>query len=96
MRSKADFVKDLEKFYLESGIDKGFGIVALDYHKEENGHEWVYVTFSSYSQKKFSVTADNERGIFIDFGKFLADFNRIDWLMPSECIEKFMEGKCGE
>lgn len=90
---KAQFVKELETFYKEKvGYDGG--LVRLDYVKSDIT-EWVYVTYSTGSQKCFPVAYENNKGILIDFIKFLDNFDDYRWLREDEALfhKEFMEGK---
>ena len=89
---KAQFVKSLEAFYKKECRNVET-IHRLDY-VEEDFEEWVYVTYQSYSQKRFCVTGDSEQDILTDFVKYLQNYDAYDWLLPNDekFRAEFMEG----
>lgn len=92
-KEKALFVKELQNFY-KNAVWNGHtdGLKRLDYHKTEFA-EWVYVTYNNGSQKCFSVSHQNNCGIFFDFVRFLEKFDEYGWLREDgELFHKeFME-----
>lgn len=89
---KAQFVKELETFYkVKVGLTGG--LARMDYVKSDIT-EWVYVTYNTRSQKCFPVPYENNRGILIEFVKFLNNFDDYRWLRDDEALfhKEFLEG----
>ena len=76
--SKAIFVKKFSDFIIEN-VPYYSDIKSLVYDTDENGTEWVYCNYKSYSQKRVCVNCDSEVAIMTDF------INKIegeDWIVP--------------
>ena len=92
-KEKERFIKKMQLFY-QRDCRNVETIWHLNYlHNEEDGSEFVYVTYESYSQKRFCVTGSNEQGMLIDFVHFLEHQDRYAWLTKAEGTlhEEFME-----
>lgn len=85
-KEKARFVKKLQLFYIRD-CGNAETIKRLDYvFDEEAGTEFVYVSYQSYSQRRFNVRYDSYQDIVADFFTFLEDSQqkKYFWLMPSD------------
>lgn len=79
---KVQFVEDLREFYTNKVIT--YNDIADMFYAIEDGNEWVYVTYKTDSQKRFSVNGMNNRGIMWEFNKFLHYFDDYMWIMPGD------------
>lgn len=80
--NKVDFVEELLNFY-QNVVGNVDGIEDMHY-EEINGDEFIYVTFGKDSQKRIHVTGDNNRGMLMDFCRFLDRYNEYRWLTKEE------------
>jgi len=71
MRKKANFVEELFEFYKQT-VNKDSDIQNM-FYQNEGSAEWVYVSYGSGEQSRFSVTHDNNRAIVKDFNRFLCN-----------------------
>lgn len=76
-KHKADFVNELKILYMKNAKNP-MSFEDMEYINDTAG-EWVKVTFKTGGVKRFSVAADSEQGILIDFAKFLKNFNDYQW-----------------
>lgn len=92
-KEKARFVKKLQNFYIRDcrNIET---IKRLDYvHDEDAATEFIYVSYTSHSQKRIYVTGSNEQGMLIAFCHYLDHFDSYYWLNPNEAAfrSEFLE-----
>ena len=80
---KKEFCNKLGEFLSENTSEYA-DIERMDYFEDENKNEWLYVTFTSFSQKRININADSNKAIIEDLIKNLHD---ADWLMPSQMID---------
>lgn len=76
-KHKADFVNELKILYMNNAKNP-LGFENMEYINDTSG-EWVKVSFNAGGVKRFSVAADNEQGILIDFANFIKNFNLYEW-----------------
>jgi len=79
--TKTQFVKEFSKF-LKNNVSEFQDLKSLVY-VEDKDHEWLYVNYKSYSQKRINISMDSDYGIMLDFFKNVED---TPWL-----IEDFNE-----
>lgn len=85
-RERANFIKKLQLFYIRD-CGNGEDIKRLDYvFDDEAESEFVYVSYESYSQRRFSIKGDSKDAILKDFADFLSDAQqrKYFWLIPSD------------
>lgn len=85
-KDKARFVKKLQTFYIRD-CGNAEDIKRLDYvFDAEEGTEFVYVSYQSYSQRRFNVRYNSYQEIAAEFFDFLEDTHqkKYFWLMPSD------------
>lgn len=80
--SKVDFVEELLNFY-QNVVGNVDGIEDMHYEVIDED-EFIYVTFSKDLQKRIHVTGDNNRGMLIDFCRFLDRHYEYRWLKKEE------------
>lgn len=83
--NKPRYVGELERFYMDV-VGNPEGIDSIDYVRDTNGDEWIYVSYSRRVQKRFSINCDGEQGILFDFVYFLNNQSEFDFLTPNRCI----------
>lgn len=82
--SKASFVEELKNFYINVAGNPE-GISDLIYVRV--GHdEFVYVSWKSFSQKRFCVTGDSLGAIMNDFCRFMSNQDSYRWLSRDEMV----------
>ena len=69
--TKAQFVKEFSNF-LKNNVSEFHDLKSLVY-VDDNNHEWLYVNYNSYSQKRINVSMDSDYGIMLDFFKNVED-----------------------
>ena len=84
MSDKQNFVKEMQALLQQT--DEYADIDSLDYVVEEDGQEWLYVSFKGFSQKRINVNCDSKSAILRDF---LFKVDKAEWLMPTETRQEF-------
>lgn len=85
-KEKAVFIQSLSNFFCNSEANKNDKIKELRYAKG-NYSEFLYVIYSGHAQKRIFINGDNERGILLDFARFLNRRGDWEWLDSSELLE---------
>lgn len=84
-KDSEEFIKSFERTLKgQTGYDS---LHRLDYHVDDKGNRWIYVTYKNSIQKRLPLTSDSGIGIMRDFS---AQIHSAELVKNEDKVEEFL------